>query len=133
MTYLLGGGMDFSSGGPGKGMHSRLYQRVLTKKTWITNCTAYSNIFEATGLLGIMMSTPDPARGEELISVLCRRVAPALPSLHACGRFVVCISAQLVIGHFTVQWASAVRRCMSDKQVEQAQTLSRSTIRTNNV
>jgi hypothetical protein len=71
VTYLLGGGSDFSSGGPGKGMHSRLYQNVLTKRTWVTSCSAYSNVFENTGLLGIMMSTPDPTRADELVGIIC--------------------------------------------------------------
>lgn len=31
LTHLLGGGSSFSSGGPGKGMHSRLYTRVLNQ------------------------------------------------------------------------------------------------------
>ena len=72
VTYLLGGGSDFSSGGPGKGMHSRLYQSVLTAKPWVSSCTAYSNIFENTGLLGILMSTPDPSKAPELVDTLCQ-------------------------------------------------------------
>lgn len=36
LTYLLGGGNSFSSGGPGKGMHSRLYTRVLNQYHWVS-------------------------------------------------------------------------------------------------
>jgi hypothetical protein len=35
LTYLMGGGNSFSSGGPGKGMHSRLYTRVLNQYHWV--------------------------------------------------------------------------------------------------
>jgi len=35
LTYLMGGGNSFSSGGPGKGMHSRLYTRVLNQFHWV--------------------------------------------------------------------------------------------------
>ena len=92
VTYLLGGGSDFSSGGPGKGMHSRLYQSVLTAKPWVSSCTAYSNIFENTGLLGILMSTPDPSKAPELVDTLCQCASPKCCKQHAAhfaGVFVV--------------------------------------------
>lgn len=72
MGYLLGGGSDFSSGGPGKGMHSRLYRNVLTRNGWINNCIVYNNTFEETGLFGILMSTPFVARGADLVDILCK-------------------------------------------------------------
>lgn len=72
MGYLLGGGADFSSGGPGKGMHSRLYSQVLAKNGWVNNCTVYNNTFEHSGLFGIMMSTPDVSKGAQLVDILCR-------------------------------------------------------------
>eukprot|EP00892_Ulva_mutabilis_P005865 jgi/Ulvmu1/3650/UM017_0064.1 len=74
MGYLLGGGSDFSSGGPGKGMHSRLYRNVLTRNGWINNCTVYNNTFEDTGLFGILMSTPLVARGADLVDILCKEL-----------------------------------------------------------
>lgn len=81
MGYLLGGGADFSSGGPGKGMHSRLYRNVLTRNGWINNCMVYNNTFENTGLFGILMSTPHVARGADLVDLLCRCGDPLA---HAC-------------------------------------------------
>ena len=45
LQYLLGGGGAFSAGGPGKGMHSRLYTRVLNKYPWVHNCTAITSIY----------------------------------------------------------------------------------------
>ena len=53
LTMLLGGGGSFSAGGPGKGMYSRLYTRVLNKFTWAQNCTAFHSIFNDTGIVGI--------------------------------------------------------------------------------
>lgn len=82
MGYLLGGGSDFSSGGPGKGMHSRLYRNVLTRNGWINNCTVYNNTFEDTGLFGILMSTPFVARGADLVDILCKCASqPSLSSI----------------------------------------------------
>ena len=71
VTYLLGGGSDFSTGGPGKGMHSRLYQRVLVRNTWVSHCAGYSNIFENTGLTGIVASTAHADKGAELPGLIC--------------------------------------------------------------
>lgn len=56
LTFLMGGGASFSSGGPGKGMHSRLYTRVLNQYHWVHSCTAFSQTFNNTGLLGIQVS-----------------------------------------------------------------------------
>ncbi len=53
LTYLLGGGNSFSSGGPGKGMHSRLYTRVLNRHHWCSSCSAFSHTFNTSGLMGI--------------------------------------------------------------------------------
>ena len=78
MTYLLGGGADLSSGGAGKGMHSRLYRNVLTQRPWVSSCTGCSNIFEETGLLGIMMSTSDPCKASELLAIICTCGFPPL-------------------------------------------------------
>lgn len=39
------------AGGPGKGMHSRLYTRVLNAHPWMHNCTALNSIYNSTGLV----------------------------------------------------------------------------------
>ena len=59
-------------------MHSRLYRNVLTQRPWVTSCTGYSNIFEETGLLGIMMSTSDPSKASELVAIICTCGFPPL-------------------------------------------------------
>lgn len=38
LQMLLGGGGSFSSGGPGKGMYSRLYTQVLNRNFWLESC-----------------------------------------------------------------------------------------------
>ena len=73
LQYLLGGGGSFSAGGPGKGMHSRLYSRVLNQHPWVHNCTAMTSLYNNTGLVGIFASG-DSTRAEELLTVLCREL-----------------------------------------------------------
>nr|KYP54122.1 hypothetical protein KK1_000296 [Cajanus cajan] len=60
LQMLMGGGGSFSAGGPGKGMHSRLYLRVLNEYQQIQSFSAFNSIFNNTGLFGIYASTsPD--------------------------------------------------------------------------
>lgn len=70
LIYLLGGGNSFSSGGPGKGMHSRLYTRVLNYHHWVHSCSSYSQTFNNTGLLGIQASC-DPPKAQHMLDVMC--------------------------------------------------------------
>lgn len=53
LQQLLGGGGSFSAGGPGKGMYSRLYTGVLNKWEQVQSFTAFSSIYNDTGLFGI--------------------------------------------------------------------------------
>ncbi|GAV75924.1 Peptidase_M16 domain-containing protein/Peptidase_M16_C domain-containing protein [Cephalotus follicularis] len=57
LQMLMGGGGSFSAGGPGKGMHSRLYLRVLNEYPQIQSFSAFNSIFNNTGLFGIYTST----------------------------------------------------------------------------
>ncbi|KAK4838422.1 hypothetical protein QYF36_013601 [Acer negundo] len=57
LQMLMGGGGSFSAGGPGKGMHSRLYIRVLNEHQQIQSFSAFNSIFNNTGLFGIYAST----------------------------------------------------------------------------
>ncbi|KAL5656178.1 hypothetical protein ACJX0J_035497, partial [Zea mays] len=54
---LMGGGGSFSTGGPGKGMHSRLSLRVLNKYHFVESLSAFSNVYDNTGLFGIYLTT----------------------------------------------------------------------------
>lgn len=70
LTHLLGGGSSFSSGGPGKGMHSRLYTRVLNQYGWAHQCLAYSDCFASSGLVGVQASC-DPGYALNMLDVMC--------------------------------------------------------------
>jgi len=73
LNYLLGGGSSFSSGGPGKGMHSRLYTRVLNQYSWCHSCQAFNSTFNQSGLVGIQGSS-DPAYANNLLAVMCHQM-----------------------------------------------------------
>lgn len=57
LQVLMGGGGSFSAGGPGKGMHTRLYLRVLNEYQQIQSFSAFNSIFNNTGLFGIYACT----------------------------------------------------------------------------
>ncbi|KAL0308548.1 UNVERIFIED_CONTAM: Mitochondrial-processing peptidase subunit alpha [Sesamum radiatum] len=57
LQMLMGGGGSFSAGGPGKGMYSRLYLRVLNEHPQIQAFSAFSSIYNHTGLFGIQATT----------------------------------------------------------------------------
>ena len=73
LQMLMGGGGSFSSGGPGKGMHSRLYRRVLNNCPWVANCTAVSSLYNNTGLVGIFGSS-EAARADELVGIMSKEL-----------------------------------------------------------
>jgi processing peptidase subunit alpha len=73
LQYLLGGGGSFSAGGPGKGMHSRLYTRVLNQHPWMHNCTALNSIYNSTGLVGIFASAESSQAGA-MVDVLSQEM-----------------------------------------------------------
>ncbi|KAJ9472760.1 Mitochondrial-processing peptidase subunit alpha [Diplonema papillatum] len=50
---LLGGGMSFSAGGPGKGMLTKLYRECLCRFVWLDGIEAISAGYSDTGTLGI--------------------------------------------------------------------------------
>ncbi|CAA0814303.1 Probable mitochondrial-processing peptidase subunit alpha-1 [Striga hermonthica] len=57
LQLLMGGGGSFSTGGPGKGMHSRLYRRVLNEYPQIQSFSAFTSIFNRTGMFGVQFTT----------------------------------------------------------------------------
>lgn len=56
LQSLMGGGGSFSAGGPGKGMYSRLYLRVLNIFGWISNAVCTNLSYSDMGLFSIYMS-----------------------------------------------------------------------------
>lgn len=73
LTYLLGGGNSFSSGGPGKGMHSRLYTRVLNHYHWVQSCSSFNNTLNNSGLVGIQASC-EPSKAQHMLDIMCREL-----------------------------------------------------------
>uniref|UniRef100_A0A5B6YHQ8 Uncharacterized protein n=1 Tax=Davidia involucrata TaxID=16924 RepID=A0A5B6YHQ8_DAVIN len=57
LQMLMGGGGSFSAGGPGKGMYSRLYLRVLNEYPQIQSFSAFNSIYNNTGIFGIQATT----------------------------------------------------------------------------
>ncbi|KAJ0964753.1 hypothetical protein J5N97_025891 [Dioscorea zingiberensis] len=56
-SMLMGGGGSFSAGGPGKGMYSRLYRRVLNEFQQIESFSAFNSVYNNTGIFGIHATT----------------------------------------------------------------------------
>jgi processing peptidase subunit alpha len=50
---LLGGGTSFSSGGPGKGMHTKLFREVIMREGWLHGVECVSAWYEHSGLIGL--------------------------------------------------------------------------------
>ncbi|KAG0495843.1 hypothetical protein HPP92_000534 [Vanilla planifolia] len=53
LQVLMGGGGSFSTGGPGKGMYSRLYRNVLNAFQQIQSFSAFNSIYNHTGIFGV--------------------------------------------------------------------------------
>ena len=70
---LMGGGGSFSAGGPGKGMYSRLYTRVLNKHHWAQNCTAFHSVFDDVGVVGVS-GVADAGKASEMAAVMAREM-----------------------------------------------------------
>ena len=71
LLSMLGGGGSFSAGGPGKGMHSRLYANILNNYNWVANCSYFSSVYNETGLVGVSASFFDGGDSSQLVDTLC--------------------------------------------------------------
>lgn len=73
MQMLLGGGGSFSAGGPGKGMYSRLYTKVLNRYHWIESAKVFNFSYSQTGLFGIHGSAL-PSHAHELFVIMATQL-----------------------------------------------------------
>ncbi|TDG48949.1 hypothetical protein AWZ03_004633 [Drosophila navojoa] len=73
LNIMMGGGGSFSAGGPGKGMYSRLYTKVLNRYHWMYSATAYNHAYVDTGLFCIHGSAP-PQHLRDMVEVLTREL-----------------------------------------------------------
>jgi processing peptidase subunit alpha len=69
MQAMLGGGFSFSSGGPGKGMYSRLYTGVLNNHHQISMASVHGEMYDKTGMVGVS-GTCEPGYEGRLVDVL---------------------------------------------------------------
>ncbi|RKP15309.1 LuxS/MPP-like metallohydrolase [Piptocephalis cylindrospora] len=74
LQVLLGGGGSFSAGGPGKGMYSRLYTRVLSQHYWVEECHAFNQGYTDDGLFGVRAACA-PVHAKHLAAVVCAELA----------------------------------------------------------
>lgn len=69
LQMIMGGGGSFSAGGPGKGMYSRLFERVLNQHGWVESATCFNSIFDDSSLFGIYGSCA-PQDAAHLVNVI---------------------------------------------------------------
>lgn len=77
LQKLLGGGSSFSAGGPGKGMYSRLYRRVLNQYPFVENCMAFNHSYVNSGLFGVTISC-EPNAAHVMSQVVCAQLSGLL-------------------------------------------------------
>ncbi|KAM0846409.1 hypothetical protein ACQ4PT_055686 [Festuca glaucescens] len=79
MQTLMGGGASYSSGGPGKGMQSRLYLLVMMEYDWMQAISAFSAVYDDTGLFGIHLVAPSDLVAEAVDIAIKELTAIARP------------------------------------------------------
>lgn len=77
LQKLLGGGLSFSAGGPGKGMFLRLYTHVLNQYGYVENCLAFNHLYVGLGLFGITISAV-PAAAHVMPQIVCMELSQLL-------------------------------------------------------
>ena len=73
LQTLLGGGGSFSSGGPGKGMYSRLFTQVLNRVGWVESAKQLHGCYSQVGFFGIQASAA-PDRARDLIWLISKHL-----------------------------------------------------------
>ncbi|KAL6221052.1 hypothetical protein ACLB2K_008804 [Fragaria x ananassa] len=79
LQMLMGGGESFSSGGPGKGMHSRLYIHVLAQNPEVKSMSAINSIYNNSAIFGIQASTSSDYVAEAIDIAADELIALATP------------------------------------------------------
>uniref|UniRef100_A0A6U3AL39 Mitochondrial-processing peptidase subunit alpha n=1 Tax=Lotharella globosa TaxID=91324 RepID=A0A6U3AL39_9EUKA len=69
LQMMMGGGGSFSAGGPGKGMYTRLYEKVLNRYPFVQSATCSQSIYSDTGLF-TLYGISDPQYANNLVAVL---------------------------------------------------------------
>ncbi|XP_004287497.1 PREDICTED: mitochondrial-processing peptidase subunit alpha-like [Fragaria vesca subsp. vesca] len=79
LQMLMGGGESFSSGGPGKGMNSRLYIHVLAQNPEVKSISAINSIYNNSAIFGIQASASSDYVAEAIDIAADELVALATP------------------------------------------------------
>lgn len=69
LQTVIGGGGAFSTGGPGKGMYTRLYLNVLNENDWVESAMAFNTQYTDSGIFGLYMLT-DPTKSANAVKVM---------------------------------------------------------------
>lgn len=73
LQMMMGGGRFFSAGGPGKGMYSRLYERVMNRHAYVDSATCFNAIFTDSSLFGIY-GTAEASNAGKITEVLATQL-----------------------------------------------------------
>mmetsp|Transcript_24358 Transcript_24358/g.21509 ORF Transcript_24358/g.21509 Transcript_24358/m.21509 type:complete len:497 (+) Transcript_24358:73-1563(+) len=69
LNNLMGSSASFSTGGPGKGMHSRATTNLLNKLAYVDNANTINFNFSDTGLFGLTLGGPS-SQAQEILRTL---------------------------------------------------------------
>jgi processing peptidase subunit alpha len=82
LSTLLGGGDSFSSGGPGKGMTSMLYENVLNRHHFVASALA-THFMYGTGGMFTLKGSCDPSAAGNLAAVLAQELKSCVDNVSA--------------------------------------------------
>jgi len=71
LQMFLGGGGSFSTGGPGKGMHTRFFTEILNRHHWVESCQASTVMYIDSGMFTVY-ATAVPVYAGDFVEVLAR-------------------------------------------------------------
>ena len=75
LQTLLGGGGSFSSGGPGKGLYTRLYTQVLNHYYTVEHCASFHHLYTDSSLLGLYASFSKTESIRKILSILAHQLS----------------------------------------------------------
>jgi len=73
LVKIIGGGTSFSAGGPGKGIFSRMYERIMNVYGWVESADVLQAVYMDTGLIGIY-ATCKPGNLPSLLEKVCQQL-----------------------------------------------------------
>ncbi|KAI0983875.1 hypothetical protein GJ496_003335 [Pomphorhynchus laevis] len=80
LQSLMGGGGSFSAGGPGKGMYSRMYLRVLNNYGWMNSSICTTTSYSDSGLFSIYTSC-FPGFEKQMANLTIREILALLDNI----------------------------------------------------